>query len=301
MKFMKAYILNANKSKGRGRSASLSSSSSFYRFLDPLFVPVSRMFGISASISRTRGGSSLSGTRNGSLPSSPKHCASPKAGSPKRKRNTITPVDVEVPKLTLQLPPTISLQPILLAADTLDEELGLPRVDLASPLKEDQLQEPQNTSVRSPELKLASFPTAAVSQRGQRCGGGSALRSSFLAAGAMMPMTSSSKSTRVGWSGKVMTMSESKKFFDVLTTRDTTDENVAEKLIEALPNQFTPVVPPEVSEVPIRQEISIGGEDSDNDDGAPRRLPSSFRVVPLPALPSLSTSASNALGAHEAP
>eukprot|EP01033_Poteriospumella_lacustris_P023369 gene23369-biopygen8554 len=98
-----------------------------------------------------------------------------------------------------------------------------------------------------------------------------------------------------------MTMSESKKFFDVLTTRDTTDENVAEKLIEALPNQFTPVVPPEVSEVPIRQEISIGGEDSDNDDGAPRRLPSSFRVVPLPALPSLSTSASNALGALEAP
>ena len=41
---------------------------------------------------------------------------------------------------------------------------------------------------------------------------------------------------RVGWSGKAMTMTESKKFFEVLTSA--TEEHVAEKLLVALPNQF---------------------------------------------------------------
>jgi hypothetical protein len=41
---------------------------------------------------------------------------------------------------------------------------------------------------------------------------------------------------RVGWSGKALTMTESKKFFEVLTSA--TEEHVAEKLLVALPNQF---------------------------------------------------------------
>eukprot|EP01033_Poteriospumella_lacustris_P014276 gene14276-biopygen6483 len=43
-------------------------------------------------------------------------------------------------------------------------------------------------------------------------------------------------SMRVGWSGKALTMTESKKFFEVLTSA--TEEHVAEKLLVALPNQF---------------------------------------------------------------
>eukprot|EP01033_Poteriospumella_lacustris_P023357 gene23357-biopygen8325 len=56
---------------------------------------------------------------------------------------------------------------------------------------------------------------------------GQALRASWAAG---------SGSMRVGWSGKAMTMTESKKFFEVLTSA--TEEHVAEKLLVALPNQF---------------------------------------------------------------
>lgn len=47
-----------------------------------------------------------------------------------------------------------------------------------------------------------------------------------------------SGSTKVGWSGKAMTMTESKKFLEVLASDPTL---VADKLVEALPNQFVTV------------------------------------------------------------
>jgi hypothetical protein len=273
MKFMKAYILNANKSKGRGRSAtsSSSSSSSFYRFLEPLFVPVSRMFGISASMSRTRGGSSLQSSLS-------KGVTSFGSVSTAHKRNAVAPDSAEPPKMSMRMsaaPTTPAASPvtavIMPMVHTIDEELGASRDERDVTLKEDAIQEPKTTSIRASGLELVSLHGSSVSQRDRHGGGGggSALRSSFLAGAGSMRMTSTSAaSNRMGWSGKVMTMSESKKFFDVLTTRDTTDENVAEKLIEALPNQFVALSSPEVSEVPIRQEISIisDGEDSDDEE-----------------------------------
>eukprot|EP01040_Poterioochromonas_malhamensis_P022106 gene22106-26814_t len=73
---------------------------------------------------------------------------------------------------------------------------------------------------------LTSEPIAKSMEAGQARPRGAPLRASWAAA---------SGSTKVSWSGKAMTMTESKKFLEVLMSAP---EDVTGQLVESLPNQF---------------------------------------------------------------
>eukprot|EP01033_Poteriospumella_lacustris_P016794 gene16794-12015_t len=123
---------------------------------------------MSASISRARGGSSLSGSQSGtSASSSPKHASpSPKHSRPSPKNqsgnklNSVSPVDVSVP--VLQEPSTVMAsfrrtaarlnKSSMVAPDAIDEELAVGAVSSA---KEEQVQ-PTATAEAAPGAALST-------------------------------------------------------------------------------------------------------------------------------------------------
>eukprot|EP01033_Poteriospumella_lacustris_P010833 gene10833-biopygen4861 len=189
-KFMKAYILNANK-KNRKRHKSGAMS-----MLESWFVPVSRLFGLSASASASRS-REQSHSHQSSMGSVGSKSAGATSAATSAMRGSMAGGGASVASALSSVAPDPTSDMGLVA----DEEAGV--VSLAA--KADG------------EVRLGET----VSRPGQ------ALRASWAAG---------SGSMRVGWSGKAMTMTESKKFFEVLTSA--TEEHVAEKLLVALPNQF---------------------------------------------------------------
>eukprot|EP01033_Poteriospumella_lacustris_P018431 gene18431-13258_t len=138
---------------------------------------------MSASMSRTRGGSSLQSSLS-------KGVTSFGSMSTAHKRNAVAPESAEPPKMSMRMsaaPTTIAASPvtavIMPMVHTIDEELGASRDERDVTLKEDEIQEPKTTSIRASGLELVSLRGSSVSQRDRHNGGGggSALRSSFLA------------------------------------------------------------------------------------------------------------------------
>eukprot|EP01040_Poterioochromonas_malhamensis_P016107 gene16107-18196_t len=206
-KFMKAYILNANK-KNRKRH-----KSGAMRMLESWFVPVSRLFGLSASasVSRSR---EQSHSHQSSLGSVGSKSAGATSAATSAMRGSMAGGGASVASALSSAAPDPTLGMGLVA----DEEAGV--ASLAAKA---------DGEVRSGKTVSRPGPTESDKLDDMTHGrpAGQALRASWAAG---------SGSMRVGWSGKAMTMTESKKFFEVLTSA--TEEHVAEKLLVALPNQF---------------------------------------------------------------
>lgn len=218
--FMKAYILNANKSKtNKARSPQqkmLDTLMGAFSLPASLFVN-SNAAGAGSSGSRQAGASIVRNSKNSSV--------------------APAPVSTSTAALSSRKAPTDT------AVATPAHDTGATNIAVA----------------KSQELRCEETTDDGPAREAHR-------RMSWIA----------TKSTKVGWSGKAMSMAESQKFLEVLIAGP---QDVAGQLAEALPNQFVAVTKPtsnalcELGEAPsdfdaevLLHEVIEGATDGDDID-----------------------------------
>lgn len=200
-KFMKAYILNANKTRNANRTRKRRP-----KMMGGWLEPVATLFALPLSAFSSR--SSAAGS---SMASSASKQSAMTTATHLTKNNSVAPA---------------------------------PHMEVELPAK-------ANDEIRAQEGTHTNNAT------GTKKAHGSHLRASWAGSG----------STKVGWSGKAMTMTESKKFLEVLTS---TQDDVAGQLVEALPNQFTSVGIHEAAMMAVMESGSLGNA-NDEEEGEEER------------------------------
>lgn len=198
-KFMKAYILNANKKhRKRGRLPAKPPT-----YLEKVWADVSKRFSTLVPISQSR-----TTSRNSS-----QHTEQSAAITTSPRKNADVP--------TTLISDHFQMKRNAVAPDNVPAENGESPADLEK--GEDEIRHADHTA----DIKVQSGKEVDTNGGSAESARNSILRSSF-------------GSGRLGLSGKVMTMNESKTFFEMLASNNGNldDADIGEKLLTALPNQF---------------------------------------------------------------
>lgn len=226
-KFMKAYILNANK-KNRLRKMRSSTSR-----LESFFRPVSLLLNPSAKSREQTTNSHISVSSNQSKARTGARRAS-NVSAAASKHNSIAPAPAASDAMSVVSNANTA------AASTMDSRQGYGSSSVAPaptsyPLTAD-VEEGSGSSMSIPKksdaLRFAERSGSSDSAQSAPNEQHTILRTSTQT---MRASWAISGSMRMNWSGKMMSVAESKKFFDVLSS-DT--DNFVEKLVVALPSQF---------------------------------------------------------------
>jgi hypothetical protein len=217
-KFLKVYILNANKKNRKKKPRYIQKMEAFFYPVTAFVSSITgdtTMHSNSNSGSPKKGTSSMTNTGNKSI----------------SKLNAVTPVDPQGADAlddTTPAPPTIAttgaISTFSIKNSTVSPAPGAPTIATGAKESNGDIEtrgaETTNSTVAAPHLnRPVNLPNTGLRASQQL------LRSSLAISGSM----------RMTWSGKVMNTNESRKFFEVLQSDE---DHPMEKLIVALPDQF---------------------------------------------------------------